>query len=40
MAHSFIEANNVNSEQFGILFNYIMPEYEKSCLAVYANQVT
>lgn len=40
MALSFIEAKNANSEQFSILLNYVLPEYEKSCLSVYCNQIT
>lgn len=40
MTAGFIEAKNTSFEQFGVLVNYIMPEYEKSCLAVYCSQVT
>lgn len=40
MALSFIEAKNANAEQFAVLLNYVLPEYEKSCLSVYCNQIT
>jgi hypothetical protein len=40
MALSFIEAKNANAEQFTVLLNYVLPEYEKSCLSVYCNQIT
>jgi hypothetical protein len=40
MSLSFIEAKNANAEQFSVLLNYVLPEYEKSCLSVYCNQIT
>lgn len=38
MLASFLEAKNNNYEQYSILYNYILPEYEKCCLANYLHQ--
>jgi hypothetical protein len=40
MARSFIDISNNNFDQYGILFNYVFPEYEKHFLSVYVNQLT
>lgn len=36
----FSEIKNNNYEQFSILFNYLLPEYEKTCLTNYLNHDT
>lgn len=38
MAHSFVEIKRNNYEQYGILLNYVLPEYEKICLENYLNK--
>ena len=40
MALSFITAKNANNQQFSVLLNYVLPEYEKTCLSVYCNRIT
>ena len=34
----FIELQRSNAEQYSLLFNYLLPEYERSCLTVFLNQ--
>lgn len=36
----FSEIKNNNYEQFSILYNYLLPEYEKTCLSNYLNHDT
>ena len=40
MVYGFLEAKNNNYEQYSILYNYLLPEYEKCCLSNYLNQST
>jgi hypothetical protein len=39
MLLSFIQAKNANNQQFSVLLNYILPQYEATCLSVYCNKI-
>lgn len=36
----FTEVKNANNDQYSVLFNYVLPEYERTCLANYLDQNT